>query len=612
MSENTEMAARAARTIEGIVALCLSSADRIVWVDHSDAVAFSDGEHLFLPRPSTQNPHEYELLLALALREVSKIQKGDASAFGAAQAAAVPFAAPIEEVRLKVQLSKDYRGAPSIFGNAVAIASELFAAAAQRGELENERLQSVLTWSVAHCGAFDTDAARVARDLIREAVEQERSPESVRQAMSLALTAATSGSTRESVEIGSHIWRLFQVVQEDPPPESSDGDGNQDGLESTADDADQRSTSQGSAGQPTTAEVEPSVDQPLQSPAATGIDDASSPAPNERGGADPMSDALARMHGHEQSIDRSTQAGEFLATAAMTGTEHVDLAALQAALQDPGVTPAELQDAACGALMDEAQDLTGWLGGDEYASDRQHADRLLLDTISARLVTVMMRALQDVRRRPFLRTVAGPRVSARHAWRLGKMKDTRVFTRKAPAAGIDAAIGILLDKSISMEEDGRFDRAVAVVHAFLIGLRRIAGVQTALDVYPGSHASSESVLSFKHAVAAAVERLRRMKPSGGTPTGEALSAMLHSLIATRCERKFLLDVTDGKPSPSQWTMAQAVIEQAKALGVTVIGIGIGVDVSALYPISVTVEHAQALPDALARLFKDELVERLAA
>jgi hypothetical protein len=61
------------RIIEGIAAMCLGAAGNVIWVDETDAAAFSDGERLYLPRPLGFHEEEYALLLALALREVARI-----------------------------------------------------------------------------------------------------------------------------------------------------------------------------------------------------------------------------------------------------------------------------------------------------------------------------------------------------------------------------------------------------------------------------------------------------------------------------------------------------------------------------------------------------------
>ncbi len=701
MRNEADASKRIVRTIEGIAALCLGSADRVVWVDQADSAAFSDGERLFLPAPSGEHEHEYELLLALALREVSKIQKADASAFAIADPNVVPFAAAIEEVRLKAELAKDFRGAPGIFNRAVHIASSVFAKAADAGELTPSDLNALAAWSAAHAALLGTDEARAARATFEQMAMQHADPEKLRKALVIAESAPNAASTAEAVLIGSQIWQLFH--QELPPEgEPEEGAGSQDeqqqgetqgqqqegaaesnsansqsdeeagastaephGAETEAGaanelggkESEQRGPPTGDAGN---QEQEGAASSPQGGPQCSepgsNAGDSSSGGESIRGDTtsssgtevpgdgnagdaqdrdadlgtasaagshcerqampDPLSDALARLKGHAGAKDRSADASEFIAhKAEKTGAvdEQSSREELRSALQSADVQPTELQAIACsdGKTGTDDEPLAALLmGGDGYADAANNAGRSLLTSIPAKLVTVLLRELQDLKRRPFQRAFAGPRVNAAQAWRLSKLGDARIFRKKAPASGIDAAIGLMLDRSQSMEDNG-FEQAVEIVHAFLVALKRMQGVQTSLDVFPGSHATSEELLGFKQNIGRALAALRVIVPSGGTPTGSAIAARLRKLIACRCEKKQLILVTDGQPDPQELSLTIAVIEQATALGIDVIGIGIGIDVSALFPISVSVRNVNELPDALARLFRDELAHRLA-
>ncbi len=86
------------RAIEGITALCLGSSDCVIWIEQSDAAAFCDDEAIYLPLPTGKNDQEYELLLALALREIAKLWYTKAAVMSAADAGTLPFAAVVPGV----------------------------------------------------------------------------------------------------------------------------------------------------------------------------------------------------------------------------------------------------------------------------------------------------------------------------------------------------------------------------------------------------------------------------------------------------------------------------------------------------------------------------------
>jgi hypothetical protein len=712
MNDGKADSRRIVKTIEGITALCLGSTERVVWVDQADAAAFSDDQRVFLPAPSGAHPDEYELLLALALREVAKIRKADAAAFTAAEVPVVPFAAAIEEVRLKAELAKDFRGAPGIFNRAVEIARSIFAKVADEGGLQPADLHALAAWSSAHAALLGTQEAEHARDTFTRLAAAHADASKLQQAMQIAARAPYAVSTSDSVELGFQIWQVLQ--QEPPEPPRGGGDDAQEpaalATQGRSEDQSQstdgpkvqqqdgnpqetapQATGGGQSGE-TGAAPAPADDAEGASQPDAGVDgdvDEASPegsarpeadgfadsdlndsdaagggsqadsganegsgggsgdsgdphgAGPESGGAvpqgqpgqsgatgdeghaedsmtDPLSDALARLKGHAGATDVSSQAGEFRAKATAKGApdDATGLEELRAALKRSNVQPADLQAAACGYLADceqgEGELLSAVVSaGDGYADAANNASRSLLTAVPARLVTVLLRELQDLRRRPFLRSLTGPRVIATQTWRLATLGDARVFRKKAPATGVDAAVSILLDCSLSMRQNG-FEQAIEVINALLIALTRIQGVQTSLDRFPGRGVPSEELLAFKQSLSKSLSALKAIMPSGSTPMGSALAARLRQLVALRCAKKFLIVVTDGQPDPSERPLTIGVIEQAHTLGIDVIGIGIGIDVSDLFPISASVSTASQLPAALAKLSQNELAQRLTA
>jgi hypothetical protein len=679
------------RAIEGITALCLGSSDCVLWIDQPDAAAFCDDEAIYLPRPIGGHEQEYQLLFALALREIAKLWFTKAAVFAATDAGTLPFAAVLEEVRLKARLSREFRGAPEIFNRAVAIASDLHVVRLGKSERHPAEVQVLTIWAAAHEALLETAETSESRETFEAMALEWTGPLKLQQAIDLAVQAPTLKSSQQAVALGARIRDLLQDHETDGMPapqgegvdQSKDPKGRSDGVEaddhpgergerSQDDDESANGDGDGSSG----ASAQPSADpgdaatetpQPTEprdngssdpgheagagdatdagrgaTPQASeredaGSADAASPGTekdaSERGGGssstdtrgpvgiDPLSDALAMLKGHERSRDVSSMAAVFQAQAMEAATAPVSNSGMQTLreLLDAPVSSieafAEAASAGFGESPWDGDDAPAGLAvlldaGGGPAGMRDDAGRTLLPGIPGKLVTVLLRALQALRRKPFLVSAAGPRVATSQLWRLKQLGDTRVFKKRAGAIGVDAAISVLLDRSGSMQEHG-FEQAVEVTQAFLLALQRINGVRTSLDVFPGTESVSEEILAFGRNVGASRDRLAAIEPDGGTPTGSAIAHRLRLLLAIRADKRLMVIITDGKPDAPEVALTEAVIAQAGTLGVQVIGVGIGVALGHLFPASVSVNSVAELPDALAALFENELARRLA-
>lgn len=231
-----------------------------------------------------------------------------------------------------------------------------------------------------------------------------------------------------------------------------------------------------------------------------------------------------------------------------------------------------------------------------------------LDGVQSRLVRVLLRELQDRRRRPAKYAQAGGQVAVNRFWRLGKLGDTKVFRVRKSTNGVDAAVKLLLDRSGSMED--QIVTAAKVTLAFSLAMQRIGNVTTSVAMFPGTDAVTESLQSFGQPAQQAVRRSEEIKASGSTPTGQAVVAELPSLLAQRKEKHVLVVITDDGPDDPQ-ILALALAEAEKN-GVEVIGVGIGCDIRAYITNSVAVSSVDQLPDALEALFRSKVALRLAA
>jgi len=192
-------------------------------------------------------------------------------------------------------------------------------------------------------------------------------------------------------------------------------------------------------------------------------------------------------------------------------------------------------------------------------------------------------------------------------WRLQRLGDTRVFAKRSVVNGIDAAATLLLDTSYSMES--QLARAVEVTMAFSLALQRL-GIRTKVARYPGTETITQTLQQFGESPRVCSERVNGLTADGGTPTGVATMTELPELLAQRRLTNFLALVTDGDAADPD--LFVAALKQAREAGVRVIGVGIGCDISTSIPASVEVNNVQELPDALARLFRENIAQEVAA
>jgi hypothetical protein len=230
-----------------------------------------------------------------------------------------------------------------------------------------------------------------------------------------------------------------------------------------------------------------------------------------------------------------------------------------------------------------------------------------LQGVQSRLVVVLQREFQDRKRRPTKPSIAGARVLAHRYWRLPVLADTKVFAMPREVTGIDAAATIFLDKSGTMENC--MQTAVDAALAFSMALQRL-NVRTRLVVFPGECTVVQEVQRFGEPARSAIERAKGVCANGGTPTGAALLAELPELLQQRKLKKFAVIITDGQAGDRP-VLARAM-GSAEAQGVRVLGIGIGLDITDTIPASARVNDVQELPEALAELFRRNMLNQLVA
>jgi hypothetical protein len=187
--------------------------------------------------------------------------------------------------------------------------------------------------------------------------------------------------------------------------------------------------------------------------------------------------------------------------------------------------------------------------------------------------------------------------------------DDRLFLRRQRRVAPDTAVHLLVDLSGSMARGvpvgtQRVTAAQVALDAALalaLALDAIPGVSVAVTAFPGV-AGQETVLArlVRHGQpprtrAGAFAQI----PRGGTPLAGALWYAAADLLARAATRRLVLVLTDGRPDDRQG--AQRILALCQDAGIETIGVGIAIDVGALFPTAVTVHALGELRQALFRL-----------
>jgi hypothetical protein len=164
-----------------------------------------------------------------------------------------------------------------------------------------------------------------------------------------------------------------------------------------------------------------------------------------------------------------------------------------------------------------------------------------------------------------------------------------VFKRHREEGGIDSAVCIAVDVSTSMEGT-QLVNAIRASYALLETLDQ-AGVATSLMTF-GDETSV--VKPFGQNIRKAKQNIAQIRCDGGTNDYFAIKYG-HELLLNRNEqRKILFVLTDGEGAME---LVRRQIKSGEVLGITTIGVGIGVDISTVYSKAITIRNANELGNA---------------
>ena len=200
-----------------------------------------------------------------------------------------------------------------------------------------------------------------------------------------------------------------------------------------------------------------------------------------------------------------------------------------------------------------------------------------------------------------------------HRLRFGEAK---VFQRNTVKPAPNTAIHLLLDKSESMgypvsDNQGqpmgtRMPMALEATLALALAFEGIAGVNPGITAFPGNQEEGSVYRLLEHG-----QRIRQrtgafsLAAKGSTPMTEAIWFGAAALLRCREPRKVLMVMTDGQPDDIVSTLA--ILQRCRDSGIETVGIGLGIDVSHLFPVALAINDLQALRTQLFELSKAVLL-----
>jgi len=208
----------------------------------------------------------------------------------------------------------------------------------------------------------------------------------------------------------------------------------------------------------------------------------------------------------------------------------------------------------------------------------------------------------------------GRRMDGKRLHRLS-LGETKVFQHKQTKTAPKTAIHLLLDKSESMgyqvtDSQGqpigsRMPIALEATLALAMAFEGIPGVNPGVTAFPGHQDDSVFRLLEHGQRVNARTGAFSLAATGSTPMTEAIWFGAASLLRCREPRKVLMVMTDGQPNDTLSTLD--ILQRCRDSGIETVGIGLGLDVSHLFPIAITINDLQELRAQLFELSKSLLL-----
>jgi|GEM_PF-2664234 len=202
---------------------------------------------------------------------------------------------------------------------------------------------------------------------------------------------------------------------------------------------------------------------------------------------------------------------------------------------------------------------------------------------------------------------SGNRLDPKRLWRV-RTGDARVFEKRIEGHKQDTAVQLLIDRSTSMRD--RIHIACDAALAVAMALDGVQGVTTSVAAFPytGNGQSDDVLLisAFGESFRRTAARFPAVGVQGWTPMAEAILWSGLNLHSTNKTRKILVVVTDGAPDCMSATVD--VIDKLEKSGVEVMGLGINVDVDALFTTSAKIGSIGELAVAMFGMLQETLAK----
>ena len=208
----------------------------------------------------------------------------------------------------------------------------------------------------------------------------------------------------------------------------------------------------------------------------------------------------------------------------------------------------------------------------------------------------------------------GQRIDGKRLHHLS-LGDPKVFKRSTARVAPNTAIHLLLDKSESMSYSivgrqgellgTRMPIALEASLALALALEGLPGVNPGITAFPGSdYGTVYRLLEHGQHVRQRAGAFS-LSASGSTPMTEAIWFAAGALLRCREPRKVLMVMTDGQPNDTVSTLE--ILQRCRDSGIETVGIGLGIDVSHLFPVSIAINELQELRTRLFELSKSVLL-----
>jgi nitric oxide reductase activation protein len=235
---------------------------------------------------------------------------------------------------------------------------------------------------------------------------------------------------------------------------------------------------------------------------------------------------------------------------------------------------------------------------------------------SRKLRATLQGLVQSERLRHSRSTAHGTRLDSHRLARVG-LGETKLFLKSELKTAPNTAIHLLLDRSYSMNaklldpqgqtSGTRLAVTLSASLALALALEGVPGVNPGITAFPGQEADSVyRILDYGQRVTSRASAFT-LTASGGTPMTEAIWFGAAALLRCREPRKVLLVLTDGQPDELASTLD--ILQRCRESGIETVGIGLGLEVSHLFPKALRIHALTELRTQLFELSKTLLLAK---